>query len=387
VSAVHSNSDYVARARSLAPLLAGAASRTEAARELADDVVAALHDARLFRVLLPSWLDGGESQPSAFIETIEAIARGDASTAWCLCQMNVCSLSAVYLSREAAQEVFGPIRSALAWGNTPHAKAVRVDGGYRVTGEWDFGSGCHHATWLGGHCPVIDEQGNPVPDEDGLPAERTVLFPKSTAKISDVWRTIGLRGTGSDRYSLDGSFVPERHAITTLMRWPDQPRREMAAPYCFGGGSLYASGFGAVALGKKAAAGTTSDACRFCWLRAIADQIATKSAGTVDGVAIRHCRHDARRPNDEQIRRHHHPHHRDDGHPIDERGQCHHYHHDDCRPNDEQVRHCHRHGVRRPTDELVQPDAALTALAILDCQVYAPDEPVAFRGLLASPDA
>jgi alkylation response protein AidB-like acyl-CoA dehydrogenase len=253
VSAAPSSSDYVARARSLVPLLAGAASRTEAARELADDVLTALHDARLFRALLPRWLGGGESQPSVFIETIEAIARGDASTAWCLCQMNVCSLSAVYLSREAAQEVFGPSRSALAWGNTPHAKAVRVEGGYRVTGEWDFGSGCRHAIWLGGHCPVVDEQGNPVPGEDGQPAERTVLFPKSAAKISDVWRVIGLRGTGSDRYSLDGLFVPEEHAITTLMRWPDAPRRQMAAPYCFGGGSLYASGFGAVALGNARA--------------------------------------------------------------------------------------------------------------------------------------
>ncbi|HVC52975.1 MAG TPA: acyl-CoA dehydrogenase family protein [Stellaceae bacterium] len=241
---------YVARAEALIPLLTEAASRTEAARELADDVVAALHRAGLFRVLMPTWLHGGETKPSVFIELIETIARGDASTAWCLCQMNVCSLSSVYLGREAALEVFGATGAALAWGNTPYAKAVKVDGGYRVSGEWDFGSGCHHASWLGGHCPVIDEHGQPIADEDAQQAERTVLFPKSAAQISDVWHVIGLRGTGSDRYSLDGLFVPERHAITTLMRWPDAPRQEMAAPYCFGGGSLYASGFGAVALGN-----------------------------------------------------------------------------------------------------------------------------------------
>ena len=163
-----SSLDYGARAQTLVPLLTEAASRTEAARELTVDVVAALQQAGFFRVLLPSWLDGGETAPSEFIETI---ARGDASTAWCLCQMNVCSLSSVYLSREAAQEVFGISGATLAWGNTPYAKAVRVKGGYRVTGDWDFGSGCHHATWLGGHCPVIDEQGNPVVDEDGLPAD------------------------------------------------------------------------------------------------------------------------------------------------------------------------------------------------------------------------
>lgn len=242
--------DYVARARALAPAIGEAASRTEAARELADDVVETMHAAGLFRLLMPRWLGGGEAAPSTFIEVVEAIARGDASTAWCLCQMDVCSLSSVYLSREAAREVFGPPGAALAWGNTPHARAVRVEGGYRVSGEWDFGSGCHHATWLGGHCPVLDESGAAIPDADGLPAERTVLFPKSAATITDVWRVIGLRGTGSDRYALDGLFVPEKYAITTLMRWPDAPRREMAAPYCFGGGSLYAAGFGAVALGN-----------------------------------------------------------------------------------------------------------------------------------------
>jgi alkylation response protein AidB-like acyl-CoA dehydrogenase len=242
--------DYVVRARALIPLLTEAASRNEASRELGDDVVTALHQAGLFRVLMPRWLGGGETKPSAFIEVIEAIARGDASTAWCLCQMNVCSLSSVYLNPDAAREVLGADGAALAWGNTPHAKAVKVDGGYRVSGEWDFGSGCHHATWLGGHCPVVDERGDAVDDKDGQPAERTVLFPKAAAKITDVWHVLGLRGTGSDRYSLDGLFVPERHAITMLMHWPDAPRRQMAAPYCFGGGSLYASGFGAVALGN-----------------------------------------------------------------------------------------------------------------------------------------
>lgn len=242
--------DYVARARALAPLIGEAASRTEAARELAEEVVDALHEAGLFRLLMPRWLDGGEARPSIFIEVIEAVAHADASTAWCLCQMDVCSLSSVYLGREAAREIFGAKRATLAWGNTPDAKAVKVPGGYRVSGEWDFGSGCHHATWLGGHCPVLDESGNPVTGDDGQPVERTVLFAKDATRITDVWRVIGLRGTGSDRYALDGFFVPEKHAITTLMRWPDGPRRAMAAPYCFGGGSLYAAGFGAVALGN-----------------------------------------------------------------------------------------------------------------------------------------
>jgi alkylation response protein AidB-like acyl-CoA dehydrogenase len=244
------DTDYVARARALLPLIAETARGVEAERRLDDAVVAALHDAGLFRMMMPRWLGGGETPPSEFVRVIETIARADASTAWCLSQMSVCSLASVYLDRDAARHVFGEDRAALAWGSTPDAKAVRVAGGYRVTGTWEFGSGCHHATWLGGHIPVVEPDGTAVLGEDGEPLERTMLFPKSAARIADVWRVLGLRGTGSDRYTLDDLFIPEEHTLTSLFRWPDGPRLKLAIPYRFGGSSLYASGFACVALGN-----------------------------------------------------------------------------------------------------------------------------------------
>jgi len=242
--------DYVERARSLAPLIEAAAPRTEAERELAPEVVAALHEAGLFRMMMPGWLGGGETPPSVFAEVVETIARADASPAWCLCQMDVCSIASVYLDRKVAQEVFGPKGSALAWGSTTDAKALAVPGGYRVSGSWEFGSGCHHATWLGGHIPVVEADGTPRLDDQGQPLDRSMLFPKSAARIDDVWRTLGLRGTGSDRYTLEDEFIPEERAITSLFRWPDAPRLKLAAPYRFGGSSLYASGFAMVSLGN-----------------------------------------------------------------------------------------------------------------------------------------
>lgn len=78
--------------------------------------------------------------------------------------MNVCSISSVYLQPGVAREIFGPPRAALAWGTTPDAKAVIVPGGYRVTGNWEFGSGCHEVTWLGGHCAVVNADGTPCFD-------------------------------------------------------------------------------------------------------------------------------------------------------------------------------------------------------------------------------
>jgi alkylation response protein AidB-like acyl-CoA dehydrogenase len=241
---------YLARARALAPLIAGATPLIEADRRLTDEVVAALHEAGLFRMMMPRRLGGGEAAPSVFVAVVETVARADASTAWCLCQMDVCSIASIYLAPGAADEIFGPPRAALAWGSTPDARAVVVDGGYRVTGNWEFGSGCHHATWLGGHCPIVDADGTARLGDDGEPFERTLLFPKSAARIADVWHVLGLRGTGSDLYTLEDLFVPDAHTITPLLSWPDAARKKLARPYRFGASSLYAPGFAGVALGN-----------------------------------------------------------------------------------------------------------------------------------------
>jgi alkylation response protein AidB-like acyl-CoA dehydrogenase len=90
--------------------------------------------------------------PLTFVQVIEEIARHDASAAWCLCQASGCSMTAAYLSPETAREIFGAPRSVLAWGPSNDAKAVAVDGGYRITGTWSFASGCRHAV-AGGYCP------------------------------------------------------------------------------------------------------------------------------------------------------------------------------------------------------------------------------------------
>ena len=90
---------------------------------------------------------------------------------------------------------------------------------------------------------VVEPDGTPVLGEDGEPLERTMLFPKAAARIADVWHVLGLRGTGSDLYTLEDYFIPEEHTITSLFRWPDAKRLTLAVPYRFGGSSLYASGF------------------------------------------------------------------------------------------------------------------------------------------------
>jgi alkylation response protein AidB-like acyl-CoA dehydrogenase len=236
----------IARARSLVPLLQAAASRIDAARELPPDVLDAMHGSGMFRLLLPRAFGGFELSPADYVQCVEAIAQGDASAAWCMNQGSGCSMSAAYVRPDIAREVWGGDRDVLAWGQGPGAKAIRADGGWRVTGTWSFASGSRHATWLGAMCPCLNEDGTPVLHADGKPWERTMLFRREQARIDDVWQVIGLRGTGSDNYTIEDLFIDDAHSVT---RESPEERREMGTLYVFQAMQLYASGFACVGLG------------------------------------------------------------------------------------------------------------------------------------------
>jgi len=236
--------DYLRRARELAPVIAAAADEIERRRELPEAVIDALVERGLFRLLLPRSLGGAELLPADFVPVIEEIAKADASTAWCLNQASGCSMTVAYLEPEAACEIFGGPRGILAWGPGP-GKARVVDGGYRVSAIWSFASGSHNATWLGCHVPIVEADGTPRLHPDGGPVVRTMLFPKSSAKMTDIWHVIGLKGTGSDSFSVEDLFVPQRHSATR----DDDTRREKGLLYRFSSLQLYAAGFAGVAMG------------------------------------------------------------------------------------------------------------------------------------------
>ena len=237
--------DYLERARGLAPLIESSADEAEQVRQLPPPLAEALHGAGLFRMLLPRSLGGGEVDPVTFVTVIEEIARHDASTAWSLCQVSGCSMVSAYLDAPVAAEIFGH-GGVLAWGPGPGARAVADDDGYRISGTWNFASGGRHATWFGGYCPIYEADGTPRRRADGTPDGRTMLFPASRATMHDVWHVIGLRGTGSDSFSVSDLHVPHRYSVSR-----DDPteRRDPGRLYCFPSGSMYASGFACVALG------------------------------------------------------------------------------------------------------------------------------------------
>ena len=174
---------------------------------------------------------------------------GDASTAWCMNQGSGCSMTSAYLTPGVARQIWGGKDAVLAWGNGPgsNAKAVRAEGGWRVSGTWSFASGSRHANWLGAMSACSNPDGSPVLRPDGKPWERTMLLPRHLASVvPDVWNVMGLRGTGSDTFTLTDLFVDDAHAVTRES--PDE-RREMGTLYRFQAMQLYAGGFSCVALG------------------------------------------------------------------------------------------------------------------------------------------
>src|SRR5712675_1512619 len=237
--------DLVERARALQPLIAREADEIERTRRLTPAVTAGLIENGLYRVLLPKSIGGAEVPLEVFMQMQEEIAKADASTAWCLGQCSVCAMTAAYLDPDAANEIFNVAPGILAWGaiaNEVHA----VPGGYRATARWDFASGSHQASWLGAHVQIVEADGTRRKKPDGAPEVRTILFPLASATMYDVWDVIGLNGTGTDSYSVDNLFIPEKF---TALRDDPTALREKGPLYKITTYTMYGLGFAAVSLG------------------------------------------------------------------------------------------------------------------------------------------
>jgi indole-3-acetate monooxygenase len=241
----------LAAARALAPSIAAAADEIERARQLPPELVTALYDAGLFTMLLPAALGGSELDLPTYIQAIETLAAADGSVAWCVGQANGLMAYMAYLDRAAAQAVFTGARIIIANGpgedNQP-CRAIEVEGGYRISGRWKFASGINHATWLLAVCYLYAADGSPRLDAHGARVQRLMLVPRTAATLHDVWHVSGLRGTGSQSFSIVDAFVPR----TCAVHFSPAARQEPGRLYLFSNNGIFGPTFGSVALGLAA---------------------------------------------------------------------------------------------------------------------------------------
>ena len=235
------------RALTLRPLLDEHGPEIDRRRELTPEVVDAIVSQDLLRLLLPKSLGGQEIHALEFCKVTETLGWADASAAWFVNQSNVSSASsAAAMPHDAAAAVFDGPSAGLAWGAIHGgSKAIRVEGGYRLTGTWSFASGSRHTKWIGAHSAVQNPDGTPH-IRYGARDVRSFLFLRESATIIDDWHVLGLRGTGSDTYSVTDMFIPDEHAPH---REAAEERREDGPIYTIRSTLLYALGFCGVTLG------------------------------------------------------------------------------------------------------------------------------------------
>ena len=212
---------------SMAGVVRDGALETERLGQLAPDVVDALHEADLFRMLVPQALGGHGLTIPESIEIIERVAAFDASTAWTLAILADGAIFARRVSPEAFTTICGDPRGLVAGTLNPvTARARAVDGGYVFSGRATYLSGSAHARWILAAAIVFDGD-EPVITDDGIQI-RSAIFPIERARDLATWNVTGMRGTGSNDYEFedvevaaDWTFEPMRPSAggTDVFSW------------------------------------------------------------------------------------------------------------------------------------------------------------------------
>ncbi len=202
--------ELLAKAESIRAIIEGDTEKSEADRTLAMTSVNALYDTGILNMCVPRELGGLDADPVTQTEVYEAISEMNGAAGWCLVigATSVGMLGGM-LSDNALREVFKNGRIPRASGIVaPTGLAERVEGGYRVTGRWPFGSAIHHSQWLSAGA-IIAKEGVPVRSASGTIQLCSVCVPTKDVIIEDNWFSNGLRGTGSSHFRMENVFVAD----------------------------------------------------------------------------------------------------------------------------------------------------------------------------------
>ena len=239
-------------ARALVPALRERASQAEQARAMLPDTLADLHRSGLLRVMQPSRWGGMQFDYVAYVDFPLELARGCASTGWSAANLIIHHWMLAMFDERAQAEVWGKEPEALIASGVafPQGRARKVEGGYVVSGRWNFSS-CVNVSQWNLLSAIVREGDKPVD-------YRVCLLPRSQYDIIDDWQVLGMRSTGSMTVAANEVFVPEHMTLSALeARGGDafpgarvNPQPVYRVPFsCLGG-----HGIGGVAVGNAMAA-------------------------------------------------------------------------------------------------------------------------------------
>ena len=238
----------VDRARAVGKLISPLSKVIEESRRLPPEVVRALTDAGLFKVVVSRALGGEGASALTLLGVIEEVARADGSAGWCTMVGATSGLMSAFLEESVAREIYSPADAITCGVTAPMGRAIPVDGGFRVTGRWAFASGCEHSPWRMVGTLVAQDPPERLPS--GAPDVRCVLLRAEDTEVIDTWTTHGLRGTGSHDLGVKDVFVPASRTFSLFSTPMRQSEPIHRMPFL----GVLASGVAAVSLGIARAA-------------------------------------------------------------------------------------------------------------------------------------
>lgn len=195
------SSDLRTAIAGLAALLRDAAGQADAERRMADETVAAMQEAGVFRAAVPKRYGGSEASIRTHLEVAAAVGAIDGGAGWLTGLWNGNNWCVALFGEQAQDDVWGATPDALVSGALkPSGPVHRVSGGYRLSGAWSYASGIWHASWTIASA-VLD---------DGPAA---FLVPREDFEIVDEWYMAGMRSTGSNRFVVEDAFVPDHRVL------------------------------------------------------------------------------------------------------------------------------------------------------------------------------
>jgi len=240
--------DGVELARGLRDLVATEAAASERNRTLTEATVDGLWDSGLLHWCNPAEAGGSEPSFAQMIDTWIEMAWQDGSFGWIgIANLPSAAACAAYLPDAGFDEVFVANDHHVTIGGQffPNGLGAATDGGYRITGSWNFGSGTGHAEYVAaGFIPTVD--GEMVTGDDGIPPLLVAVIPRDEIVFTDGWHVQGLKGTGSFDYNVTDLFVPESR---TFELFAHTPHRGRSAAFHMGLIPITAAGHASWALG------------------------------------------------------------------------------------------------------------------------------------------
>ncbi len=208
----------------MVPELRLAQEEIDQAQRMPERLLRSMAEAGMFRALGPEEIGGGKVDYVSFFRAIEELSRGTGTAGWTVLVNAAATNLGTFLTIDGAREVFADDLTIVAGSPGPKAttKALEVEGGYRVSGRWNFASNSRHATrFLGGFVVHDHLDGPPRTRPDGRPDLRSAYFRADQVQVVDgSWDTIGLRGTHSGEFWVEDVLVPAHWTLSIL----DGPR-------------------------------------------------------------------------------------------------------------------------------------------------------------------